>query len=423
MELLDLLEPNDTNASTLNTCLINKKLAQTPQGTQPYQFRSGTYTFNKIILPSKATLDGYFHAKTVFQASNQTLGALIESDRYQDFSNQGVQWDYQDSICIPKVSNLTLSGSSNVTYVNDEPYNWDKDKPYEHDAIRLFSSAPILENLHISNFRGNAVHLTRGIFPLGGNVRVHDFEKPRLRNLSVNKCFTGIVLNAIDSLLDGYECYRVRDTALKIGAGATQVNMVHIYGVPVGIDVLQNAGMSYFSQIEVENCKVGFRIGWGCSTSMISNLRAFTNTEVALDLGSSVVLSNAVIHVPNDAVGINMINAQDSHLNGVFMGLNQKSTGVQIGQNSHRVRLELSSYGGKALKVVSPVDDLDIKLSCGGSDVGVSIDNLGLRNKIDITTVGSLGKVITYPGGGTTFNLHQSNSIKINGVEQNPSLT
>jgi hypothetical protein len=144
------------------------------------------------------------------------------------------------AVCQPELRDLTIAGKEDVpgygegSIVTNDPGLDNPAYLYKQREVGAFirGNGSLVENVRFFHIAGRSCVIEKGGGTLNGPILPWDREKVTLRNLWMIRCYAGLEINAIDTIVGNVTCDRVRDYGVKFSQGAAQIDgAMHLYGV------------------------------------------------------------------------------------------------------------------------------------------------------------------------------------------------
>ncbi len=304
---------------------------------------------------------------------------------------------------------FTLDGGDETMPYAPQSYRQNRQKyPDGPPGIHVKSWGFRAEGLSIHSVPGIGLLYERGGSPdrWANDREIAAQSEGRIEDLFIGRCYDGLVVKTADTHIARVDVGGVRGVGIDPGCAAI-VEGCHVYGCGTGYRIPQRC---YLVGCEAENCGTGL-VNHGPGT-MITGLRVFS-CRTGIDLPAwARVVGAQVTTDRRDAVAIRIGPGKQAHHAVVDCDLELYggSTGVVVSADKTDLTIGHSWGGARTVLVDRPVSDCRLDVCVDGSQVGVEIEQLGRRNRIDITAR-SCKTPVLLPSGG----IDRSNVITVNG--------
>ena len=376
-----------------------------PDGPEPsfpaktrYEVPMGRTEFHPLIVPES----GYVVGTHPYQS---VIVGQIESEGL----------DTEDGTVGVVLRDFTLDGGDKSMPYAPQSHRRDREKyPDGEPGIHVKSWGFRAADLSILNVPGIALLYERG--PAAPRRWVYDREiaaqpEGRIEDIFIGRCYDGLVVKTADTHISRVDVGGVRGVGINPGAAAL-VQGCHTYGCHIGFLLTERC---YLTGNEAENCGTGL-VNSGAG-SQITGLRVFS-CPTGLDLQAwARVVGLLVTTDRRDAVAVRIGPGKQAHHSAVDCDLElcAGSTGVVVSANKTDLKVRHSWGGARTVLIDTPVNDCRLDVCVDGSQVGVEIQRLGRRNRIDITARNCKTPVVLPQRG-----IDSSNVITVNGKPYRP---
>jgi hypothetical protein len=395
-----------------------------------------------IELRSRGVLRGDGAMRTVLRVPSASVGRVVSTQNFEEWDRGTAGlWSHTGVPTGVEVRDLGVHGGGDN---NDNPHEYDGDLTYRLDGISVFSPGAVIDSVQVFKCEGNGIRYNRGFEPRYGLWKWSDKEVAEIYNAHVVQCLTGIfIAGSADGILRDCTIAACRDACLKIEGGAWNISNVHAYGCIMddanedhGVGIINGkpdglSGPNYFgSQIQADNCRVGFR-NYTAGTTMTQFIGKLCR-DVSLDIRRSMTVGDFTVEsmTQANAVGINIHqDAQFTRLNGGTMSIGT-DTGKGIVCLADGCVINMQSYWGgnldntalvygkaavtgpPAIPAIKPNGGL-IDIYVNGCENGLKIEDIGYGNTIIVRH----GNLVTNPvvlGSGLTVTdlQNRKNTVK-----------
>jgi hypothetical protein len=383
---------------------------------------------NVIEVGPRGVLRGEGAMRTVLRVPANSSGRVVSTKDFAEWELDGTGlWSHTGVPTCVEVRHVGVHGGGAN---NDNPHLWDSALTYRLNGFDIHSPGAVLDSLQAFACEGVGIRYNRGSAPRYGLWAYPDKEVAEIYRAHVVKCLTGVhIAGSADGILKDCTIAACRDACLKIEGGAWNISNVHVYGCITddanedhGVGIINGkpdglSGPNYFgSQIQVDNCRVGFR-NYVDGTTMSQFIGKLCR-EITLDIQRPLSCGDFVIESMTTAnvVGIKIHQAaQFTRLDDGLMGMSVASgTGIICLANGCVINMR--GYWGSNLantalvygaSGVSPNGGV-IDVYVNGCGTGLRVDGIGKGNRITIRH----GNLVTTPvqlGSGITAAMLNSN--------------
>lgn len=361
----------------------------------------GSHDVGALVVPHL----GAVHGRGV--GLTELVGS-ITSEHFEELAAAGkAQWASDGAVERVELRDFALAGPGGV---NDNPHLWDVAKPATAFGVRLFATGAVLEGLSIDGVPGDGVTLLRGTNPRQGNLQAGDVEETRVRDLTVRRCFRGLVIDGAhsDGLVSDSTVSVVRDDAVYVGASAGHWTFTACHTWGAGGRAWALFGRSTLVGCQGESSGVGTYVAPSAAGTILRAHRTYICREAGLVLAGATDADGVFQAARGAAVRVEA-TASGSSVRGA-VALEGEALGVVV--DADKTVVDARCWGGATQVIVGatrPVNGCTIDVTVGGAPVGVEVRNLGRGNRIRVYSDGQCARPLVLPARP----VHASNRVDL----------